>query len=198
MNIALINEGFREVSAIEYEQEIIRPKHFKADISNPKHVRTESLQPKHARAKSSKPKILKTIIAAELISVILACGYVYSLWCHNTEVHVFRQLYSVALVYTSDRMNDQAEDTVKKALKTYAESIVEEVYEYVWISENTDYRTGADMSYKSAGTLEKDEMVRRTGLTRNGWSRVSVDEKDYYIPEGTVSTFWLRLLKELE
>ena len=189
MNIALINEGFREVSAIEYEQEIIRPKHFKADISNPKHVRTESLQPKHVKAKGSrKPKILKAIIAAELISVILACGYVYILWCHNTEVHIFRQLYSVALADTSSRMNEQAGSTVKKALKTYTESVVEEVYEYVWITKDTDYRTGADESYKSAGTLEKDKMVRRTGLTRNGWSRIYLDEKDYYIPDGTVST----------
>ena len=72
MNIALINEGFREVSAIEYEQEIIRPKHFKADISNPKHVRTESLQPKHVKAKGSrKPKILKAIIAITSAAIVI-------------------------------------------------------------------------------------------------------------------------------
>ena len=42
--------------------------------------------------------------------MILACSCVYSIWCHNTEVHVFRQLYSVALVNTSDRMNEQADN----------------------------------------------------------------------------------------
>ena len=67
------------------------------------------------------------------------------------------------------------------------ETIVEELYEYVWTTEKVKYRTGADTSYKVAGTLDKDKMVRRTGLTRNGWSRISLDDKDYYIPEGKLS-----------
>lgn len=43
------------------------------------------------------------------------------------------------------------------------------------------------MSYKSAGTLDKDKMIRRTGITHNGWSRVVVDGEEYYIPGDKLS-----------
>ena len=36
--------------------------------------------------------------------------------------------------------------------------------------------------------LEKDKMIRRTGITHNGWSRIVVDDKEYYIPGDKVST----------
>ena len=120
--------------------------------------------------------------------MILACCSIYRLWCHNVEVRVFGQVCTATLAGAYGHMNEQTDKAVKKSLKSYMESIVEELYEYVWIAEDTEYRTGADMSYKSAGTLETDKMVRRTGITRNGWSRIAVDEEEYYIPEGTVST----------
>jgi hypothetical protein len=57
----------------------------------------------------------------------------------------------------------------------------------VWTTEKIEYRKGADMSYDSAGTLDKDKMIKRTGITHNGWSRITVDDKDYYIPEGKLT-----------
>ena len=117
------------------------------------------------------------------MSVILACGFVYRLWCHNIEVRVFRQVCAATVADLPEDTYEQAEDSVK----SYLEGIGEEVYEYVWTAAKTKYRTGPSESYKSAGTLEKDKMIRRTGIMHNGWSRISIDEKDYYIPGDKVS-----------
>ena len=173
----------REVNAIENELVSVTPKHAKADRSNPKHLSIKSADPKHLRAKSAKPKILKAVIGVELLSVILACSFIYSLRCHYFEMLSFSQVCSVTLASASECMNKQTNKTVK----TYMEGVAEEVYEYVWTTDRVEYRTGADESYKSAGVLDKDKMVRRTGFTHNGWSRISIDEKDYFIPEGKLS-----------
>ncbi len=173
----------KEVIIIDNEQENLRPKHSKADSANPKHIRKESLQPKHVRAENRRPRILRTIIAVELISVILACGFIYRLWCHNFEVRIFGKVCSVTLASASESMNDHTNIITK----TYMESVAEEVFEYVWTTEKIEYRTGADISYKSAGKLDKDKMVRRTGITHNGWSRIVVDDKEYYIPGDKLS-----------
>ena len=98
-------------------------------------------------------------------------------------MRIFGQVCSVALANASDSMSGHTEKTVK----TYMEAVGEEVYEYVWTTKKIKYRTGADTSYKSKGTLEKDKMIRRTGITHNGWSRIDVDGKEYYVPKGTLS-----------
>ncbi len=165
---------FREVSAIENELE----------IANPKHAKAEGSRPRHLRVRSKKPAILRVIIAVELVSVILACGYLYRVWCHNIEMRVFRELCSVTLSDTTVNVNAQA----GQVIKTYMEGISEELFEYVWTTEKVEYRTGADMSYSSAGTIDEDKMIRRTGVTHNGWSRIVVDDEEYYIPAGTLSS----------
>lgn len=147
-------------------------------LAEPKHQKRESKAPRHQKKVNKKPKILKTIIAVELISVVLACCYVYRIWCHNIEMEYFSEVCTVTLASASDCMDAQA----GRIVKTYMESVAEEVYEYLWTTEEVEYRTGADMSYKSIGTLDKDKMIKRTGITHNGWSRVSVDDKDYFVP----------------
>ena len=138
----------------------------------------------HFKKESKKPKILKLLIMIELISVILACFSIYRIWCHNVEVRRFSQVYTAGLVNASVSTDKQT----KTVLKSYMESIAEELYEYAWTTDRVEYRTGADTSYKSAGTLEKNKLVWRTGITRNGWSRITMDGEDYYVPEGKVST----------
>lgn len=76
----------------------------------------------------------------------------------------------------------------KKIIKKYLESIAEEVFEYAWTTGKVKYRTGPDTSYKKAGTLEKDKMVRRTGITNGGWSRIVLEDTEYYIPSDMLST----------
>ena len=166
------------------KQENLRPKHSKAELSNPKHKMAESPKPKHSKPKSPKRMILRAVVMAELIAVVLACGYIYRIWYHGIEVHAFAQVWSAGLEGSSASMSDGTHN----AAKTYLEAVGEEVYEYVWTAAKVKYRKGADDSYKSAGTLEKDKMVRRTGITHNGWSRIVVDDKEYYIPGDKVST----------
>ena len=115
----------KEVIIIDNEQENLRPKHSKADSANPKHIRKESLQPKHVKAENRRPRILRAVIAVELISVILACGFIYRLWCHNFEVRIFGKVCSVTLASASESMNDHTHIITK----TYMESVAEEVFE---------------------------------------------------------------------
>lgn len=68
-----------------------------------------------------------------------------------------------------------------KVLKDYQEEVIEEMDEYIWTLEDADYRKGPGDSYKSAGTVEKDRFVNRTGITRNEWTRVLIDGNEYYI-----------------
>ena len=149
----------------------------------PRHLQKDRKKAWHLRKESKKPKILKAIITAELISVVLACFGVYFTWCRFVEVRDFKQAYSSAQAAASVCMDTQP----RKILRTYKESLAEELYEYVWTTGKVEYRVGADMSYKSIGTLEKDIMVRRTGIMNNGWSRITVDVGEYYIPEDKLS-----------
>ncbi|MBQ3370228.1 MAG: hypothetical protein IJG48_04300 [Mogibacterium sp.] len=157
--------------------------HDQQENTNPKHYKNESSKPRHYRKVSKKPKILKTIILAELLSVILACCYVYVIWCHNLEMRYFGEVCPVVLTSANDCMDKQAE----RITTTYLEGIGEEVYEYVWAPKDVKYRTGPNKSYKAAGTLEKETYVRRTGITHNGWSRITIEDKEYYVPRGKLS-----------
>ena len=95
----------------------------------------------------------------------------------------FGEVCPVVLTSANDCMDKQAE----RITTTYLESIGEEVYEYVWAPKDVKYRTGPNKSYKTAGTLEKETYVRRTGITHNGWSRITIEDKEYYVPRGKLS-----------
>ena len=153
-------------------QEDVEPRHKKP------------VKPKHYKKESARPKILKTIIAIELILVMMSCMEIYRVWCHSIEMVKFGEVCSVTLENATASMGVNT----KSAVKTYLESPAEEVYEYIFTTDEVEYRKGADMSYKSAGTLEKDKMVKRTAIMNNGWSQITVDDKDYYVPYGTVTT----------
>ena len=166
----------------KYKSEV-RTINDKTDITEPKHVK--STEPKHRRAESLRPGIpMKLLVVLELILVILSCYLVYSIRCHNLEVRVFSEAYTAALANASDSTGTPA----KEILQEYLEEIAEEVYEYAWTTEKVEYRKGAAMSYASAGTLDKNKLVRRTAITNGGWSRIDVDGEEYFLPEGKLST----------
>ena len=106
------------------KQENLRPKHSKAELSNPKHKMAESPKPKHSRPKSPKRMILRAVVMAELIAVVLACGYIYRIWYHGIEVQAFAQVWSAGLEGSSASMSDGTHN----AAKSYLESVGEEVY----------------------------------------------------------------------
>ena len=169
--------NFKEVFTIHNDPESFQPKHSKPESSKPRHARPRNLKRKIKRI------FVKTVLVVELISVILACYSIYRLSRHNLAVRDFGMACSAFAAGASDRMDDQA----KLQVKTYMESVSEELFEYVWTTEKVEYRTGADMSYESAGTLDEDKMVRRTGITHSGWSRIVVDDKEYYLPANELS-----------
>lgn len=122
-------------------------------------------------------RILKRIILAELVLVIAACYGVYLSYIHNTIMRQAAAAYSSINEIGSDRLGELA----ATAYKTTQEEVIEEKEELLWTKEETVYREGPDDSYKEAGKLDAEKMVQRTGITRNEWSRVSIDEQEYYI-----------------
>lgn len=169
-----------EVSSIRYDNVSEEPKH----LIKPRHLRDASGKPQHLKKESAKPKILKGVISVELILVILSCYTIYMVWCHNLEVLYFGDVCTTFTGSASACANDQA----VLAANTYLETVPEDIYEYAWTTEKVEYRTGANKSYKKAGTLSKDKFVKRTGITNSGWSRISIDDKEYFIPKDTLST----------
>lgn len=122
-------------------------------------------------------RILKRIILAELVLVVAACYGVYLSYFRNVTIRTAAATYATVNEINSDTLGKIATGSYKKS----QERIVKEMDELLWTKGETVYRKGPDDSYKEAGTLETDEMVQRTGITKNEWSRVTIDEKDYYI-----------------
>lgn len=156
---------------------------YQMEIAGAKHYQRENIGTWHAKKVNKKPKILRTVIALELIAVIAACGIIYELWGRNVEARLFREAWSASALGGSAYISEQSATKVQ----SFLESVSEEMYEYSWTTEKIEYRTGADDSYKSAGTLSADKMVKHTGVTYNGWDRISVDGEDYYIEGGNLS-----------
>lgn len=124
-----------------------------------------------------KRRILKGIIFAELVLVVAACYGVYLSYSHNALMRTAAATYSCINKVESNNLGDLA----AVAYKTTQEEIIEEMDELLWTTEDTVYRKGPDDSYKEVGTLETDILVNRTGVTRNKWSRITIDDKEYYI-----------------
>lgn len=131
----------------------------------------------HFKKEKKSHALIKVIIVAELICVAAACYAIKLVSYHNYVVRTVRTVYSIIQEHESGRISLAATES----LKEYNESISEELDEYLWTAEDISYRTGADDSYASAGTLDKDTLVRRTGVTHNEWSRVLIDDTEYFI-----------------
>ena len=76
---------------------------------------------------------------------------------------------------------ESIENETKKSIEKGKESISEEKDENVWATENINYRKGPDEKYDIEGTLNKYSKIHRTGITFNNWSRVEINDKEYYI-----------------
>ena len=121
---------------------------------------------------------------AELIAVAAACFGIlqthYELGYKRAAVAAYGEITQVK--------SSELDAMAAKAHKTSQERIVEEVDEIIWTKESLDYRTGPDVSYASAGNMEEERGIRRTGITKNEWSRVVIDEENYFIQNTMVTT----------
>lgn len=88
---------------------------------------------------------------------------------------------AAAYASISEMGGDRLGELAAATYKSTQEEVIEEKEELLWTKEETVYREGPDDSYKEAGKLDAEKMVQRTGITRNEWSRVSIDEQEYYI-----------------
>ena len=75
------------------------------------------------------------------------------------------------------------------SVTTATEQLKEESLDTVWITtDGADYRTGPNVSYALAGTMDEYESVDRIGVTFNEWSLVEIDDKEYYIKSSDLTT----------
>lgn len=82
---------------------------------------------------------------------------------------------------------DSIVSSAAEAAKIGAEVVAEEKDEYIWTKGETVYRKGAGAYYEESGKLDKDKLVRRTGITFNDWSRLVIDEKEYYVESSSLT-----------
>ena len=151
-------------------------KHYKRRIDpRGKHYRYD---PKETRRK------IKRIVLAELLCVMVAFYGIFLTSCHNVLMRTAERAYAIITQIKGDQIGADTKVAIKKCW----ERIVEEVDEIVWTKEEVKYRTGPDDSYDAAGTLDKEQLVQRTGLTNNEWSRVSIDEDTFYISNAELTT----------
>lgn len=146
-------------------------KHYKRKISRlGKHYNSEQLAKERRR-------FIRRIIYIELVLVLLACLGISAQYNHNVLMKQVESSYAAINTVDESMLGDIA----KKAYKETNERIIEEAEEYLWTTEESVYRKGPDDSYDEAGTIENEKMVLRTGTTYNKWSRISIEDEEYYI-----------------
>lgn len=124
-----------------------------------------------------KRTVLLTLIAVELI-LTAAASYaaLFISWGHITDRRT-AMLTSEISDFDTKAVTGKMNKIVKKA----REQISKKVNEDVWTTDSVNYRVGPDESYESPGSLSIYSGVKRTGITYNDWSRVTINDKDYYI-----------------
>ena len=113
---------------------------------------------------------------------------------------------ALAAIYTISYMQvmEERADTCSAIIESYGDSfskfapasvisateqVKEEVSDTVWIKKDgVDYRTGPNVSYAAAGTIDEYQSLDRIGVTFNDWSLVEIDDKEYYIKSSDVTT----------
>ncbi len=146
-------------------------KHYKRKISKlGKHYNVDQLI-------NSRRQFIRRIIYAELVLVFLACSGIYAQYSYNVMMKEIQSTYATIKSVDEDMLVGPASETYKE----YNERVIEEVDEYLWTTEEVPYRTGPDESYDEAGKLDGEKMVNRTGMTKNEWSRVKIEDEEYYI-----------------
>ena len=121
--------------------------------------------------------LLTALIAAELMAAAVLCCAVYNI----SMSHIFERRSDMVIRELESFDAAEINADMGEIFKHVSESIAEEKEENVWTIETVNYRTGPGTGYKSAGVLSVYSGVKRTGTTYNKWSRVLVNDREYYI-----------------
>ncbi len=130
-----------------------------------------------------KTQIIRFIIA-ELVVMVAALISIYSIsWHQITENRI--ETCSSIIESSSESFGMFARNSVITA----SEQLREEVSDTVWITtDGANYRTGPNVSYASAGTIDEYASVDRVGVTYNEWSLIEIDDEEYYIKSSNLTT----------
>lgn len=123
-------------------------------------------------------------IIAEFLIMAVAVVMIYNIsWDHITERRL--DTCSEIIGTTSSTFGEYA----SYSATTVSEQVKEEVSETVWITKDgVNYRTGPNITYSLAGTLDEYDSLYRTGVTYNEWSLVEIDDEEYYIKSSNLTT----------
>lgn len=133
--------------------------------------------------KAGKRNILIIIVVTELLIAAAACYAVYSIAMEH--IYEKRSLDVVHELAAFDA--GQIYGNMDDIYKTVSEGIAEEKEEDVWTIESVNYRKGPGTQYESSGVLGAYSGLKRTGVTYNDWSRVLINDKEYYISSEFIS-----------
>ena len=123
-------------------------------------------------------------ILAEFLIMAVAVVMIYNIsWDHITEKRI--DTCSTIIESSGAMFGEYASD----AAITTAEQIKEEVSDTVWITKDgVNYRTGPNISYALAGTLNEYQSVDRVAVTYNEWSQVEIEGEEYFIKSSNLTT----------
>lgn len=112
-------------------------------------------------------KKIITILLCEVLCLVLFTGL----------------LFHVQAAKTPDKK--AAEKTTEKVQED--ESVAKTMDEFVWTTDYADGMKGPGEHYEYLTTFNKEAGLQRVAVTKNGWSKVIVEEKTYYVPSDKLS-----------
>lgn len=129
-------------------------------------------------------KKLVKILIVELVLVIIGCSICINIFQVNA--------YELVCKNTANELaNIDTElfiETTNESIKLAKEKIIIKTNDNVWVTDNANYRKGPGTNYDVVGTLDKYTKVKRIGKTYNNWSKIKVDNKNYYVINDYITT----------
>jgi uncharacterized protein YgiM (DUF1202 family) len=123
-------------------------------------------------------------IMAECLIMVLALATIYYI-SYRQAMEERMDNCTAAIESSAESFGEFAPSAVIDA----SEQIKDEVSDTVWITkDNVNYRTGPNVSYALAGTMDEYESVDRVGVTFNEWSLVEIGDEEYYIKSSNLTT----------
>lgn len=124
-------------------------------------------------------------IFVEFLIMAVAMVMIYNIsWDHITEKRI--DACSSIIGSSGAMFGEYASDAAVSTIEQLKE---EEVAETVWTTKDgVNYRTGPNISYALAGTLDEYDSLYRVGVTYNEWSLVEIDDQEYYIKSSNLTT----------
>lgn len=119
-------------------------------------------------------KPIQTLVIIEAVALVCAGYDAYRI----SAKQVFEKRSAVASVRVAEFTDEKAVDLL---LEAYDDAMLVPADDVVWTKEETPYKTSPSSDAKDAGTLDKYAQLVRNAKTRTGWSRVVIEEKEYFV-----------------